>query len=73
MVAVRRFTLRKDPEWPGWTLLDDLTRQRVRRYHTREQATKPGELEAAVGPSGGVVQIRRKDGTLEEERLIPRR
>lgn len=72
MNTLQKFTLSKDPERGDWELTKDDTNRVVRRFATKEAATKGGALEKALGKRGGSVKIRNEDGRFEEERTFPR-
>lgn len=72
MTTLQKFTLSKDDERGDWELRKDGTNRVLRRFPTKEAATKGGALEKALGKSGGSVKIRNEDGRFEEERTFPR-
>lgn len=71
MNALRQFTLRPDPEQPGWQLTDDRTQCVVKRFPSKNLATKRGALESAIGDQGGWVRIQIGNGVVEEARAVP--
>ena len=72
MSTLNKFTLSKDDERGDWELTKDGTNRVLRRFPTKEAATKGGALEKALGKSGGSVKIRNEGGRFEEERTFPR-
>lgn len=65
------FTLVFDRQKEDWALRNDMTGRTVRRFETKEDATKGGVLEGAVGPHGGSVRIHKLNGQFDEERTYP--
>jgi Uncharacterized protein conserved in bacteria (DUF2188) len=62
-----KLTLSFDRKKEGWKLENDATGRVVRRFDTKEKATKGGVLEKALGSGGGSVKIQKKDGDYQEE------
>lgn len=71
-MALRKFTLEHNEQKKRWELEQDKTGEVVRTFKTKEDATKAGALERAVGPEGGSVKIQKQDGKFQEERTFPR-
>jgi len=71
MANLPRYTLSHDAQKDDWTLKEDLTGRTVRRFDTKEDATKGGALEKAVGKGGGSVRIQKENGVYQEERTYP--
>lgn len=72
MDDLTRFTLAFDHRKDDWALRNDMTGRTVRRFETKEEATKGGVLEDAVGSQGGSVRIHKLNGLFDEERTYPR-
>ncbi len=66
------FTLAHDQQKEDWALRNDMTGKTVRRFDTKDDATKGGVLEDAVGKQGGSVRIHKLNGMFDEERTYPR-
>lgn len=71
MAKLPKFTLDFDPKRQKWDLTNDSTDRRVKSFDTKEEATKGGVLEQAVGPRGGSVKIKTQDNKYQEERTYP--
>ena len=71
MGKLPKFTLEHNEDIDRWDLTNDKTDRTVRTYDTKEQATKGGVLERAVGKEGGSVKIQLENGRFEEERTYP--
>lgn len=67
----RKFTLRFDETKNKWVLKHDPTEKIVRVFDTKEDSTRAGVLRSALGRQGGIVTVRTKTGTFEEERNFP--
>jgi hypothetical protein len=67
-----RYTLTHDDRNEDWALKNDATGRTVRRFDTKEEATKGGVLQDAVGNQGGSVKIQKENGFYQEERTYPR-
>lgn len=67
-----RYHLVKDEKKDDWKLEKEGSDRAVRRFDTKEDATKGGVLPKAVGQAGGSVRIHKTDGTIQEERTFPR-
>jgi hypothetical protein len=72
MANLPKFTLEYNDDRRKWELEHDKTGQVVKRFDTKQQATKGGVLEKAVGPEGGSVKIQKENGRFQEERTYPR-
>jgi hypothetical protein len=72
MAKLRKFTLDFDEKKDDWALTNDKTDRTVRRFDTKDEATKGGVLEKALGDEGGSVKIQKQDGKFQEERTYPR-
>lgn len=70
-MSLKKFTLQYDERTRKWDLDRDSTGRTVRSFDTKEQATKGGVLERAVGPDGGSVKIQKENGRFQEERTYP--
>lgn len=66
-----KFTLTKNESKDTWDLVDDKTDKVIKRFDTKEEATKGGVLEKAIGKDGGSVKIQKEDGKFQEERTYP--
>jgi len=71
MPNLPRYTLSHAEQKDDWVLKQDLTGRTVRRFDTKEEATKGGVLEDAVGAGGGSVRIQKENGVIQEERTYP--
>lgn len=69
---LRRFTLAYDRQNEDWKLEKDGSRQVVKRFDTKEDATAGGVLKRAIGKEGGSVRIEKVRGGYQEERTFPR-
>lgn len=67
-----KFTLDYDKKKEDWRLTNDATNRVVRRFDTKDDATKGGVLGSAVGTGGGSVKIKKMDNQYQEERTFPR-
>ncbi len=67
----RKFTLRFDETKNKWVLKHDPTEKIIRVFDTKEDSTRAGVLRSALGRQGGIVIVRTKTGTFEEERNFP--
>lgn len=72
MTNLKKYTLSKDDKKDDWKLSSDETGKTVRRFDTKDEATKGGVLHDAVGKAGGSVKIQKEDGRYQEERTFPR-
>lgn len=66
------YTLVHDDNKDDWALTHDATGKTIRRFDTKEDATKGGVLKEAVGKAGGSVKIQKENGRYQEERTFPR-
>lgn len=67
------YTLSYDDARGDWQLKRDGADRATRRFKTKEEATKGGVLESALGSAGGSVKIQKKEGSrFQEERTFPR-
>lgn len=71
MANLKKTTLSKNPEKGTWDLKEDKTKQLIKSFEKKEDATKGGSLEKALGKEGGSVKIKKGDGTIQEERTFP--
>jgi len=71
MATLPKYTLTHDEKKGDWPLRNDNTGAVVSRFKSKEDATKGGVLEKAVGPDGGSVKIQKEDGKFQEERTYP--
>ena len=67
----RKFTLRFDETKNKWVLKHDPTEKIIRVFDTKEDSTRAGVLRGVLGRQGGIVIVRTKTGTFEEERNFP--
>lgn len=72
MKKLDKFTLSKNKKDQSWDLKNDSSKEVVKKFDTKEQATVGGALSGALGSKGGSVKIRKTDGTFQEERTFPR-
>lgn len=72
MTKLPKYTLSFDKQKDDWILKQDITGRTVRRFETKEEATKGGVLKDAVGKKGGSVKIQKQKGPFQEERTYPR-
>ena len=68
-----KLTLARNPKTKQWELENDKTDRVVKRFETKEDATKGGVLKKVLGPDGGSVKIKKLNGHIEEERTFPRK
>lgn len=66
-----KYTLDYDKKQDDWRLTNDATNKVVKRFDTKDEATKGGVLETAVGTGGGSVKIKTMDNQYQEERTYP--
>ncbi len=71
MGKLSKFTLGFDEKKDKWVLENDKTNKVVKTFETKEQATKGGVLEKALGENGGSVKIKKLDEKFQEERTFP--
>lgn len=72
MKKLPKFTLVHNDKKATWDLKKDESKRVVKRFETKQEATKGGVLKKAIGNSGGSVKIQKLDGDYEEERTYPR-
>ncbi len=73
MGKLPKYTLAFDNKKDDWKLEHDKTEKVVRRFDSKEKATKGGVLGRALGTDGGSVKIEYKNKSgYEEERTFPR-
>jgi len=70
MARLPKFTLAYDKSQDVWQLRNG-SKQVVESFGTKTEALKGGVLEKSMGSVGGSVQIRKQDGTIQEERTYP--
>lgn len=73
MAGIPKFTLDYDKGKDDWKLSKQGSGEVVKRFDTKQDATKGGVLEKAVGPSGGSVRIKTQGHVIQEERTYPRK
>lgn len=71
MAKLPKFTLGYDKAQDAWQLKNG-AKQIVKSFDTKADALQGGVLERAVGAGGGSVQVRKLDGTIQQERTYPR-
>ncbi|WP_377159598.1 DUF2188 domain-containing protein [Roseateles sp. UC29_93] len=71
MTKLTKFTLDYDKRKEDWRLTNDATNRVVKRFDTKEAATKGGVLAKASG-AGASVKIKKMDNQFQEERTYPR-
>ncbi len=69
--GLRKLHLVKDNDKKDWALMPEGGDRAVRRFDTKEEATKGGALSDALGEQGGSVRIHKQDGKIQEERTYP--
>ena len=67
-----KFTLSHNSKKEVWDLTNDKTDKIVKTFETKQDATKGGVLEKAIGKEGGSVKIKTMDNKFQEERTFPR-
>jgi hypothetical protein len=72
MAKLPKYTLSHNQNTDRWDLRKDNSHNLVKSFNTKEQATKGGVLERAVGKEGGSVKIEKVHGGYQEERTYPR-
>ena len=72
MTNVPRYTLTYDDSTRRWALEDDRTGEVCEEFESKDEAVRGGGLARAMGPEGGSVKIKDRDGRFEEERTFPR-
>jgi hypothetical protein len=71
MTKLPKFTLSYNEKKEDWGLRNDKTNRLLKSFETKEDATKGGALEKALGTNGGSVKIQKADGKIQEERTFP--
>jgi hypothetical protein len=71
MPKLPKYTLEKNEKRDRWDLTNDTTDRVVKSFETKDEATKGGVLEKAVGSEGGSVKIQKENGRFQEERTYP--
>jgi Uncharacterized protein conserved in bacteria (DUF2188) len=71
MAKLPKFTLDYDRKKEDWRLTNDATDRVVKRFDTKQEATKGGVLERTLGGGGGSVKIKTQDNLFQEERTYP--
>ncbi|MER9270447.1 DUF2188 domain-containing protein [Mesorhizobium sp. M0643] len=71
MAKLPKYELQHDKDKNDWALIPEGGGRAKRRFETKDEATKGGVLEEALGKGGGSVKIRKKDGEYQEERTFP--
>ena len=71
MAKLPKFTLTYNEKKDRWDLENDATNRVVKTFDTKQDATKGGVLEKAVGKDGGSVKIQKVNGRFQEERTYP--
>lgn len=71
MAKLPRFSLSHEATKKKWVLKSEGSAQIVKTFATKAAAMKGGVLEKAVGGKGSV-RIRKRNGTIQEERTYPR-
>ena len=67
-----KFTLSHNSKKEVWDLTNDKTDKVVKTFENKQDATKGGVLEKAIGKEGGSVKIKTMDNKFQEERTFPR-
>jgi hypothetical protein len=71
MAKLPKYTLSLNEQKAEWELRKDKSHELVKSFGKKEQATKGGVLEKAVGSQGGSVKIQKMNGRIQEERTYP--
>jgi hypothetical protein len=72
MANLPKYTLEYNENKDKWDLEHDKSREVVKSFGTKEQATKGGVLKKTLGEEGGSVKIQKENGRFQEERTFPR-
>jgi hypothetical protein len=72
MTKLPKYTLSHNDNRDRWELRQDKTRNFVKAFDTKADATAGGVLERALGKEGGSVKIAKVSGGYQEERTYPR-
>lgn len=71
MTKLEKYTLaRRDDR--KWALTKDGSDRATKIFANKEVATRENNLKDAIGSKGGLVKIKKVDGTFQEERTFPR-
>lgn len=65
----KQYTLKFDQPTGVWLLQHNKTERIIKRFPTKDAATKRGVLKKSIGGEGSVI-IRRNNGSYEEERFF---
>lgn len=71
MGKLPKYTLEYNEKKERWDLANDQTDRTIKSFETKEEATKGGVLEKALGENGGSVKIQKENGRFQEERTYP--
>jgi hypothetical protein len=69
---LKKYTLSHSLETQSWVLIADGSKDIIRSFEKKEQATKGGVLKAIIGDDGGSVKIKLKNNIYQEERTYPK-
>lgn len=72
MGKLNKFTLTFNENKESWDLESDKSGKVIKRFDTKEDATKGGVLKKAIGKDGGSVKIQKENGRYQEERTFPK-
>jgi hypothetical protein len=72
MAKLQKFTLSHNDDRDRWELRQDKTRDLVKSFDKKADATAGGALSRALGKEGGSVKIEKISGGYQEERTFPR-
>jgi hypothetical protein len=71
MAKLPKFTLERNEKKDQWDLRRDSSDRLVKSFDTKQDATKGGALQKAIGGAGSV-KIQKENGRIQEERTFPR-
>ncbi len=71
MAKLPKYTLDHNKQKSVWELTNDKTDKVVKQFERKQDATKGGVLEKAIGTEGGSVKIKKLDNKYQEERTYP--
>jgi hypothetical protein len=71
MTNLPKFTLTYNENKETWDLENDKTDKTIKRFETKEEATKRGILKKTIGGIGSV-KIQKMNGRFDEERTFPK-
>ena len=71
MATLPKFTLEHNEKKDQWDLRKDSGDRLVKSFETKQDATKGGALQKAIGGAGSV-KIQKENGRIQEERTFPR-